>query len=166
VPILCDALQQCLPPETLVVSPDEGRVRMAGEYAQRLGLPVALLHKRRESGTKTTVTHVIGEVRNRPCLIIDDMISTGGTIARSVAVLLEHGARPQITVAATHGVLVAGAAENLCHPAIQEIFLGDTICIPQRAWPRLKMVSVAPLLAAAIQRLTTDESLSDLFPRL
>ena len=79
---------------------------MAGEYAQALGLPVLVLHKQRESGTATRVTHLVGEVRDRSCLIIDDIVSTGGTIAEEVATLLEAGARPDITIAATHGLLI------------------------------------------------------------
>jgi hypothetical protein len=90
----------------------------ASEYAHALGLPVAVLHKQRESGSVTRVTHLVGEVRDRPCLIIDDMISTGGTIAEGVLTLLEAGARPAITVAATHGLLLEGARERLAHPAI------------------------------------------------
>ena len=92
-----------------MVSPDAGRVRMATEYAHRLGAPVIILHKRRESGTETNVTHVVGEVRNRPCLIIDDMISTSGTISEGVEVLLAAGAKPEVTIAATHGMFLNGA---------------------------------------------------------
>jgi ribose-phosphate pyrophosphokinase len=162
VPVLCDALRNRLLTGMLVVSPDEGRVRMATEYAERLGSSVVVLHKQRESGSKTSVTQVIGDVHDRPCLIIDDMISTGGTIAKSISVLLEHGARPEITVAATHGVLVEGARENLRHKAIRNIFVSDTVCLPQRMWPKVEVISIAPLLASAIQRFEADESLSEL----
>lgn len=130
----------------------KGRVRMATEYVQRLGSSVVVLHKQRESGSKTSVTHVIGDVRDRPCLIIDDMISTGGTIAKSITALLEHGARPEITVAATHGVLVEGAQKNLHHSTIQKVFVTDTDAITQRLWPNVEVVSVAPLLASALER--------------
>ncbi len=164
VPILCEALRHRLPPRSLVVSPDEGRVKMAAEYARLLGSSVIVLHKQRGSGGAASVTRVVGEVRDRPCLIIDDMITTGGTIAQSVAALLEHGARPEITVAATHGVLVGKARENLSHPAIRQVLVSDTVAIAPRVWPQLQIVSVAPLLAAAIQRLQADESISDLFP--
>jgi ribose-phosphate pyrophosphokinase len=94
VPTLCQALQQRLPADVAVVSPDVGRVQMATEYAHRLGTSVVGLHKRRESGTETGVTHVVGDVRGKACLIVDDMISTGGTIAESVAALRAAGARP------------------------------------------------------------------------
>jgi ribose-phosphate pyrophosphokinase len=124
-----------------------------------------VLHKQRQSGIATSVLQVVGEVRGRTCLIVDDMISTGGTIAKSVAALLEHGARPEINVAAVHGVLVEGARRNLSHETIRKIFVTDTIAVPQRLWPTLEIVSVAPLLAATIQRLSADESLGDLRSR-
>lgn len=163
VPTLCDELKRRLQPGTVVVSPDEGRVHMAGQYAQLLGLSTAVLHKQRESGTETRVVRVVGEVRNRPCLIIDDMISTGGTIARAIEALLKEGARPEITVAATHGVLVEGARAQLSHPALREILITDTVSSHNEHWPELRVVSVAPLLADAIGHLATRESISDLF---
>jgi ribose-phosphate pyrophosphokinase len=163
VPTICDELKSRLQPGTVVVSPDEGRVHMAGQYAQLLGLSTAVLHKQRESGTETRVVRVVGEVRNRPCLIIDDMISTGGTIARAIEALLHEGARPEITVAATHGVLVEGARAQLSHPGLREILITDTVAPHHEHWPELRVVSVAPLLAAAIGHLANRESISDLF---
>jgi ribose-phosphate pyrophosphokinase len=152
VSILCRALCQNLSGGTVVVSPDAGRVKMATEYAQRLGTPVIILHKRRESGMKTAVTHVVGDIRDRPCLIVDDMISTGGTIADAVAALLDAGAKPEITVAATHGLFLDGAREQLALPAIRQVFTTDTIRNSHRSWPDLRITSVAPLLADAIRR--------------
>jgi ribose-phosphate pyrophosphokinase len=113
VPTLCGALQSRLPTGTVVVSPDAGRVRMATEYAHRLGTSVIVLHKRRESGTETAVTHLVGEVRDRSCLIIDDMIATGGTLLESIHAVRAAGARPEVFVAATHGLFLCGALENL-----------------------------------------------------
>jgi len=91
------------------------------------------------------------------------MISTGGTIERAIAALLKSGARPNIRVAATHGVLVEGARAALSHPALSEIYVTDTVASHHHDWPQLKVISVAPLLAAAIQRLVMHESISDLF---
>jgi ribose-phosphate pyrophosphokinase len=163
VPTLCDELKNRMSPGTVVVSPDEGRVKMAAEYARRLGAEVAVLHKQRESGTETKVTKMIGDVRDRPCLIIDDMITTGGTIAQAIAALLKAGARPEITVAATHGLLVDGARAQLHHPAVREVLVTDTVAVNHTNWSNLTVVSIAPLLAAAIQRLAASESFSDLF---
>lgn len=162
VPTLCAALRDHLPPDAVVVSPDVGRVAMATEYARRLGLPLAVLHKRREDGARTAVTHLVGEVRGRPCLVIDDLISTGGTIAESVEALLAAGARPEIAVAATHGLLVGPARQKLAHPAIRRLLVTDTVPLPGEAWPHLHVVSVAPLLAEAIRRIAADGSLHEL----
>lgn len=161
VPIFCEAVRGRLPERLVVVSPDVGRVEMALDYARRLGSPVVVLHKRRASGTETEVTHVVGDVRGRSCLVIDDMISTGGTIARAVEALLGAGARRDIVVAASHGLFVGDARDKLSHEAIQEILVTDSLAA-DRTWPRLRIVSVAPLLAEAISRLHTGGSLGNL----
>jgi ribose-phosphate pyrophosphokinase len=163
VPTLCGALRERLPEDVVVVAPDAGAVRRANGYTRRLGAPVAVLHKRRESGTATTVTHLVGEVRDRACLIVDDMVSTGGTIAESVDALLDAGARPEMTVAATHGLLLDGARAKLDQPAIREVVVTDTAPVSETDWPRLRVVSVAPLLAAALERFLADGSSGDLF---
>jgi ribose-phosphate pyrophosphokinase len=160
---LCDALRERLPQGAVVVSPDAGRVRMATEYAHRLRTSVVMLHKQRQSGTETRVTHVVGDVRDRVCLIVDDMISTGGTIAESVEALLEAGARPEIIVAATHGLLLDGARDKLSHEAVREVFVTDTVSVAGKDWPQLRVVSVAPLIAGAIRRFMADGSIGDLF---
>src|SRR5215813_676142 len=151
-PVMAEALRPGLRAGTVVVSPDSGRVRMATEYAQLLGAPVAVLHKERESGVETRVTRLVGDARDRPCLIIDDMISTGGTIAESVEALLGAGARPEITVAATHGLLLHGAREKLARPEIREVLVTDTVAPPAHDWPQLRIVSIAPLIASALRR--------------
>ena len=163
VAALCDAVRPVLPKDLIVVSPDEGRVKMAGQYAQRLNSSVAVLHKRRETATKTRVTHVVGDVRGKACLIIDDMISTGGTIAEAVDALLGAGARPEIVVAATHGPLLESAREKLSHESIEAVFVTDTIAPVVHDWPKLQVVTVAPLIAAGIKRILSDESLGPLF---
>src|SRR5919199_5458375 len=152
VPALCEALGGRLPGGAVVVAPDAGRVPMAAEYAQRLKAPMAVLHKRRESGAKTVVTHLAGDVRGRACLIIDDMISTGGTIVGSVEALLGAGASDEIIGAATHGRLVAGAREKLARKGGRARFVTDTISVEAGDRGGLRVVSVAPLLAAAVAR--------------
>ena len=150
VPVLCEALRDRLPPDTVVISPDEGRVKTATAYARLLGASVGVVHKERVSGAETRVMHVVGDVRDKACLIIDDMISTGGTIAAAIAALLAAGARPEIFVAATHGLLLRGALEKLDHPAVREVLVTDTIEIKQ-PWPRLRVAPVASLLADTIR---------------
>ncbi len=163
VPTLCQAVRDRLGVGVVVVSPDTGRVPMASEYAHRLGTSVVVLHKRRASGTETEVTHVVGDVRDRPCLVIDDMISTGGTIARAVEALVAAGARPEIVVAATHGLFVGESRAKLNHEAIREVFVTDSVALNDPSWPHLHVVSVAPLIAGAIRRLLSDQSLGDLY---
>ncbi|MEW6734866.1 MAG: ribose-phosphate pyrophosphokinase [Acidobacteriota bacterium] len=163
VPVLCNALRDRLPKDFVVVSPDAGAMKMATEYAHRLGASVILIHKRRESGSKTHVTHLVGDVSGRGCLIVDDMISTGGTIAESIEVLLVAGARPEIIVAVTHGLFLTGTREKLDHESVSTIFTTDTMPMREQNWPKLQVVSVAPVIASAIKRLITDGSLSDLF---
>jgi ribose-phosphate pyrophosphokinase len=162
-PTLCTALEAHLPAETVIVSPDAGRVKMATRYAQHLHMPVAVLHKQRQSGSQTAVTHLVGDVQDRPCLIIDDMIATGGTLAKSATALLDAGARPQIWVAATHGLLLEGARETLSHEAIQAVYVTDTMTQARHDdWPRLQVVSIAPLIAEAIQRFLVHDQIRDL----
>jgi ribose-phosphate pyrophosphokinase len=163
VPTLCRALVGRLPPDVVVVSPDAGRMQVATHFARYLGTSVIVLHKRRATGRETSVTHIVGDVTNRPCLLIDDMISTGGTIAEAVEALLEAGARPQITVAATHGLLLRGAREKLNHAAVHEVLITDTVRIAGHAWPTLRVVSIAPLIASALERLLADGSFDDLY---
>jgi ribose-phosphate pyrophosphokinase len=161
-PLLARTVALRQPEATVIVSPDTGRVKMAAEYAHHLNVPVIVLHKRRESGTETEVTHLVGDVRDRMCLIVDDMISTGGTVAESIEALLAAGACEQIIVAATHGLLLEGAREKLNRAGVSEVWVTDTVAVPDRDWPQLHIVSVAPLLAAALRRFLADGSLNDL----
>jgi ribose-phosphate pyrophosphokinase len=146
-----------------VVAPDAGRVKMATRYAERLGTPVAVLHKRRTSGAETVATHLVGDVRGRAFLIVDDIISTGGTIAESVAALRQAGAGPEILVAATHGLFVRAARDNLDRAGVSAVFVTDTIAPAGGEWAQRRVVPIAPLLGAAIRRIMADGSLSDLF---
>jgi ribose-phosphate pyrophosphokinase len=156
VPVMCDALGSRLEPSTVVVSPDVGRVRMATDYAERLGRPVAVLHKIRDDGGRTHVVRVIGDVRDRSCLIVDDMISTGGTLASGIRALIDAGARAPIVIAATHGLLLSGSRATLAIPAVATILVTDTITPAEPAWPQLEVVSVASVLAQAISRIVSD----------
>ena len=95
---------------------------MATRYAEQcLGASVIVLHKPRVSGSETNVTYVVGEVSDRACLIVDDMISTGGTVVESITALLAAGARPEMIVAATHGLFILDARKRLSHPAVREV---------------------------------------------
>jgi ribose-phosphate pyrophosphokinase len=163
VPALCRALDGCLPSYSVVVSPDTGRAQLASRFADCLGIPVIMLHKRRESAQRTKVTHVVGEVRNRTCVIVDDMIATGGTIAGSITALLQAGARPEFMVAATHGLFLDGAREKLDHAGVRSVLVTDTVFVREKDWPKLRVVSIASLLAKAIKRYM-GSSLDDSLP--
>jgi ribose-phosphate pyrophosphokinase len=163
VPTLCSALRDRVPADLVVVSPDVGRVGMATRYAEQcLGASVVVLHKRRVSASETKVTRVVGEVSGRACLIVDDMISTGGTVAESISALLAAGARPEMIVAATHGLFVLDARNRLDHPAVRDVFVTDTVSVAENHWPQLHVVSTAPLIAGAVQRLLANGSLREL----
>jgi ribose-phosphate pyrophosphokinase len=137
-------------------------VKLATEYATRLDLPLAVLHKRRGDGSHTQVTHLVGEVQGRTCLIIDDMISTGGTLVESVGALREAGATG-FCVSATHGLLLRNAVDRLADAGVDRVFVTDTVppCEDRRGIVRI--VSIAPLLAHALRQLTRDRSLQELF---
>lgn len=159
VPVLCAALRPRVAADAVVVSPDLGATRLATEYGQRLGLAAAVCHKQRTSGTAVKVARIVGEVRDRPCVIVDDMITTGGTIAEAMAALTAAGARPEFTVAATHAVLVEGARERLAAAGVRELFATDTVAQSAGGEPAVHVVSVAPSIADVIRRLVADESL-------
>lgn len=149
--------------DTVIVSPDLGGVKRATEYAERLGRTAAVCVKRRTSGTHVAVTQVIGDVRGRPCVIVDDMITTGGTIVQAVKALLAQGARDGIVVAATHGVLVAGAREKMRAAGVTEVLVTDSIAVEPGGEPPVTRVSIAPLVAEIVRRLTGAVSLRDLY---
>jgi len=166
IPLLADYLHAHTPRDSVIVSPDTGGVKRADSYAHLLGLPIAILHKRRRTADQVEIAAVIGDVRDKTPIIVDDIISTGGTIRQAVDTLLEAGARPDVRVVATHGVFAGDVARKLNHPAITEIVVTDTI--PTRpeiavALPTLRVVTVADLLASAIYRLHNGLSLSALF---
>jgi ribose-phosphate pyrophosphokinase len=148
----------------VIVAPDLGAVRLANGYATHLDLPVAVCHKRRLGGAEVSVGRITGDVARRRCIIVDDMISTGGTIVESVRALNDAGALPEHIVAATHAVLVPGALEIIADAGVCELFVTDSIQPRADAAARLTptIVSVAPLLATAIRRLLDGGSLREL----
>ncbi len=164
VSTMCRALRDHLPKDVIVVSPDIGRVRVAGLFARCLDSPMVMLRKSRESAAKTVVAQVIGIVAGHACLIVDDMITTGGTMASGIAALLSAEARSEIFVAATHGLLLPGAREKLARPAVRKVFVTDTVRVPDvTGWPQLCVISIAPLIGAAIKRFLANGSIGDLY---
>jgi ribose-phosphate pyrophosphokinase len=152
VPALADALRDRVPADLVVVAPDLGAVDRATAVASRLGATVAVLHKQRLSGRDVAIRRIVGEVEGRPCLIVDDMISTGSTILKSAEALREAGAEGEMVVAATHGVFSGDALERLRGSGITDLWITDSIAT--RPHPGLEVVPIAPVLAAGVRRLT------------
>ena len=148
-----------------VVSPDAGRVRVAERWTDVLGAPLAIIHKRRDPDVpnEVRVFEVVGDVRDRLCVIVDDMIDTGGTIAKAADTLYENGAAGVI-VAATHGIFSEPAAERLSSSGINEVIVTDTLPIPDsRRFDKLTILPISPLIATAIREVFTDGSVTRLF---
>jgi ribose-phosphate pyrophosphokinase len=166
IPLLADYLKEQLPRDSVIVSPDTGGVKRADLFARSLDLPIAILHKRRASALEVEIAALIGDVQNKHAIIVDDIIATGGTIRQAVETLVAAGAYPDVRIVATHGVLAEKAPYLLRHPSISEIVVTDTVPVPEHvraALPSLHIVSVASLLANAIERLHNGHSLSALF---
>jgi ribose-phosphate pyrophosphokinase len=150
--------------EIVVVSPDEGSIKRASGHVKRLGGRLAIIDKRRTSALQTKQENIIGgPVEGRVALMFDDMISTAGSICGAAQLVHEAGAR-EIHVAATHAVLCGNAIENLSNAPISSLVVTDTIPLDNKQLPgKLKILSVAPLLAEAIKRIHHDQSISELF---
>ncbi|HEY2894960.1 MAG TPA: ribose-phosphate pyrophosphokinase [Pirellulales bacterium] len=152
------------PKDLVVVSPDEGSIKRALGHAERLGGNLAIVDKRRADAEHTRQENIIGApVKGKIALMFDDMISTAGSICGAAQVIHDLGAR-QIYVAATHGVLCGPAIERLGKSPVREVVITDTIPLrPEQLIPKIKVLSVAPLLGEAIKRIHRNESVSRLF---
>jgi len=164
VPVLADTLRARVPSDAVIVSPDLGASHLADRYATILGLPVAICHKHRISGNHVSISRVTGDVAGRPCVVIDDMITTGGTIVECVRTLRAANAMPDITVAATHAVLVPGALRRIASAGVRKLIVSDSVGVTGEPVKELRpiVVSVAPLIATAIRRLLDGGSLREL----
>lgn len=152
--------------ELTVVAPDSGRVRVAERWTDVLGgTPLAFIHKTRDPlvPNQVVMNRVVGEVKGRTCILVDDMIDTGGTIAKAADALKAEGAA-DVVVAATHGVLSDPATERLKNGPISEVILTNTLPIsPEKALDKLTVLSIAPLIARAIREVFDDGSVTSLF---
>ena len=150
----------------VVVSPDTGRVRMAEQWADRIGgAPIAFIHKTRDPMVPNKVVshRVVGEVAGQSCLLIDDMIATGGTIVAAAEQLFEAGAK-EVVIAATHGELSPPATDKLKNSQVSEVVVTNTLPISsEQAFDKLTVLSVAPLIARAIREVFEDGSVTSLF---
>lgn len=163
LPLLAAAVKAVAPRGAVVVSPDEGRFKAATQVARWLRTRVVVLHKQRESGASAHVVKVVGDVKDEACIIIDDIISTGATIAAGVEALVAAGARPEIFVAATHGVFANGVQQRLQHPTIKKVFVTDSVPFAGADWPQLVHLSVGRLISSAIHRLCDNQTMAELY---
>ncbi len=151
--------------QVTVVAPDAGRVRVCERWTDRLGSPLAIIHKRRDPdvANKVAVSEVVGKVAGRTCIVVDDMIDTGATIIKAADALFEQGAA-KVIVTATHGVLSGGAVDGLKNSRISEVIVTNTLPIPHDSrFDKLTVLSIAPLIARAITEVFSDGSVTSLF---
>lgn len=153
VPLLAEAFLSHRSEESVLVAPDLGAAKLVQRYADLLRLPVAYAHKIRHGGDSVTVREISGEVRDRRPVVVDDMISTGGTMASAIEALLEKGARPEVTVIASHGLLAGDARERLAALPIRRIITTDSVPRGENLGLPLEVLSLRQLLAERIVEL-------------
>ena len=153
MPLLADHLSRTATPGSVVVSPDLGAVKRAERYAAQLKLPVAVVHKHRRSGSEVEARSITGDVKGCAPILVDDMISTAGTIEAAVNALMEAGCAPEVTVVATHALLVGPAVERLSRLPILRLLTTDSVPRTQRLPFKVEVVSIASLLARTLELL-------------
>ncbi len=166
MPVLLEHFQKNLKADDLtVVSPDMGRVRVADIWSDKLGAPLAIIHKRRDPRVpnQVSVHEIVGDVDGRVCLLVDDLIDTGRTIQKAAEALKKNGAKG-VVVAATHAVFSDPASEVLQHESIDQVVVTDTLPLPEeKRWDRLTVLPIAPMLARAIREVFDDGSVTSMF---
>lgn len=166
LPVLADYVGRKVDRSKLtVVSPDAGRVRVADRWCDRLDAPLAIVHKRRDKdvANQVTVHEVVGEVEGRVCVLVDDMIDTGGTICAAAEALFAHGAE-DVIVTATHGILSGPAADRLKNSKVSEFVLTNTLPTPgELNLDKITVLSIAPTIARAVREVFEDGSVTSLF---
>ncbi|MHC4600043.1 MAG: ribose-phosphate diphosphokinase [Planctomycetota bacterium] len=161
-PVFANHFRELQLSDLTIVAPDVGGVKMARAYAKHLQADLAIVDKRRVSGEKTEVYHLIGEVKDRNVLMVDDMIATAGTLVEAVHILKQYGAK-DICFSATHPVLCGPAIERLAEAPLKEVVVSDTIPLEGKEIDKIKVLSVAPILGEAVKRIHYSESISELF---
>jgi ribose-phosphate pyrophosphokinase len=166
MPLLIDYIRHNIDRDRLtIVSPDAGRVKVADKWCDKLGAPLAIVHKRRDVniGNQVSVHEIVGDIKGRVCVLVDDMIDTAGTITQAADALFEQGAA-EVLVAATHPILSGPAVDRLKNSRISEVVVTNTLPIEEeRRFDKLTVLSIAPLIARAIREVFDDGSVTSLF---
>lgn len=166
MPVLLEHFKKTIDRDDItVVSPDMGRVRVADVWSDKLGAPLAIIHKRRDPSVpnQASVHGIVGDVKDRWCIMVDDMIDTGGTISKAAQALKDNGAKG-VTIACTHAILSGQAIEHLSQDFIDQVVVTDTLPIPpEKQFDKLTVLSIAPLLAQAIHEVFEDGSVTSMF---
>ena len=162
VPLVVNLLRPLVNADSVIVAPDLGAVKLAETYARLLALPLAVVSKIRVSPVEVAVRSVVGDVRGRRPVVVDDMISTGTTVDAAIEALLAHGCERDVLVATTHGLFVGNAADRLSRPEVVRTIATDSLPLPSRAPARFAVVRLAPLLAEAVRRMMAARGLDDL----
>ncbi|MDP3790080.1 MAG: ribose-phosphate pyrophosphokinase [Candidatus Omnitrophota bacterium] len=164
--VFAEYLEKNKPKNLVVVSPDVGGVKTARAYAKKLRADLAVVDKRRVNDKKTEVMFIMGDVKGKNALIVDDIVATAGSIVEATEALKKSGAR-DIYVAATHPILSGPAIERLKKSQIKKMLVTNTIPVPKaKMIPKIEVLSIAPLLAEAINRIHKEESISTLFDKI
>lgn len=165
-PTFADYFQRQGLENAVVVSPDTGRAKLASRVSGIMGIPMVLMHKRRTSFGSARVTHVVGDIKDRIPIVIDDVVA-GGSVLDSFPALLDAGARPEIYVAITHPVLVGDSLKKLDAPYIKKLIVSNTIHLaPEKRHPKIEVVSIAPELAEVIRLVHQEESITPVLSKL
>ena len=162
VSLLANAVDELATDKSVIVAPDLGAVKLAERYGEMLRRPIAIAHKIRLSGEEVRVRGIVGEVAGQAPIIVDDMISTGGTIAAAAAAMIAAGCLPEITVVASHALLVGSAIHRLSALPLKRIVVTDSLPTPEHGSLALQVVSLAPMLAETVSRLNVGESMTEL----
>ncbi len=163
-PVLLDAIHRRYDDSVVIISPDAGGVERSRAYAKRLGVNLAIIDKRREAANVSEVMNIVGDVKDRTCVIVDDIVDTAGTLAESAHALEREGAQA-VAAVITHPVLSGPAIKRIAESPIRDLVVTDSIPLSPdaRDCDKLHVVSIAPLLSEAIRRINNEESVSSLF---
>lgn len=164
LPMLAQYIKDSKIDDGVIIAPDAGSVKKAEKLAARLHMPLGVMYKRRPAPNVAEMSFFIGDVEDMTPIIIDDMVDTAGSLSQVIEALVERGAKKEIRILTTHGILSPPAIERLSHPAVKEVVICNTLPIPKdKMIPKIKTISVAPLLGDAIRRIHQNISVSVLF---